>query len=58
VSDKKRIAATQLYCMAKRTICSDEYICLGMQDKRVISFLIVDPLIPNSSAKIKQLESR
>jgi len=58
VSDSKRIAGTQLYCMAKKTTCSDEYICLGMQDKRVISFLIVDPLIPNSSAKIKQLESR
>ena len=29
-----------------------------MQDKRVISFLIVDPLVPNSSDKIKSLESR
>ena len=58
VSDAKKIASTHLYCHVKSITCSDEYISLCMQDKRVISLLIVDPLIPNSSAKIKQLESR
>ena len=58
VNDGKKIAETHLYCLARSVICSDEYICLCMQDKRIISFLIVDPLIPNSAAKIKQLESR
>ena len=58
VSDNKKIAETHLYCLAKSVTCSDEYICACMQDKRIISLMIVDPLIPDSSAKIRQLESR
>jgi hypothetical protein len=56
--DCKKIAETLLYSLVRDVTCSDEFISLSMQDKRVISFLIVDPLVPNSSDKIKSLESR
>lgn len=56
--DSKKIAETVVYSRIGNVSCSDEYISLTMQNNRVISFLIVDPLIPDSTEKIKKLESR
>jgi hypothetical protein len=57
-SDNNKIAETKIYNKPTSVACSDEYLALAMQDRRIISFLIVDPLVPNSNDKIKRLESR
>lgn len=57
-SDNNKIAETKLYNKPTHIACTDEYMALAMQDRKIISFLIVDPLVPNSSEKIKKLDSR
>ena len=57
-NNNKKIAETQLYSKVINVLCTNEYICMAMEDRRIISLLIVDPLVPNSNDKIKQLESR
>jgi len=57
-NDNEKIGETQLYCKPINIMCTDDYLSLAMQDRRIISFLIVDPLVPHSADKIKKLESR
>ena len=57
-SDNNIIAETKVYSKPTSIACTDEYLALAMQDRKIISFLIVDPLVPNSNDKIKKLESR
>ncbi len=57
-NDNEKIGETQLHCKPINIICTNDYLSLAMQDRKIISFLICDPLVPNSIDKIKDLESR
>lgn len=56
--DSKRLGETVMYSKIGNVSCSDEYICMAMQDNRIVSFLIADPMNPKSLEKIRNLESR
>ena len=51
----KKTSEIILYSMALCITCSKEYICIGMQDRRVISYLIYDPESSQSRASVKKL---
>ena len=57
-SDFKNIGEMVLYYFCDLAICSNDYLSISLQDKKVISFLIVDPKAPDNLKKIKQLKSR
>lgn len=55
VGDTNKVCDSIMYSEVKNVLCTEDYICMSMQDKRIIAFLIVDS---SSPGKIKQLESR
>lgn len=55
LNDGKKVASFPQYCEAKSLHVSEEYVALGMANRRVISYLIVNE---NNYGKVKQLESR
>ena len=58
-SDGQKLADIPLYCEASCVLCSNDYVCLFMQDKRVISYFIFDSGDEKGSIeKIKSLPSR
>ena len=59
-SDGKKLADIPLYSETSFVTCTNDYICLYMQDKRVISYLICDPNDSegNTMKRIKRLKSR
>ena len=56
--DGKRIAHLPLYSDVNCLCMSHMYVVMGMQDRRILSYLIVDPKQPQHFNRIKQLESR
>ena len=58
-SDGQKLADIPLYCEASYVLCSNDYVCLFMQDKRIISYLTFDSGDEKGSIeKIKSLPSR
>jgi hypothetical protein len=57
LKDSKRLAQVPLYSKVHSIICNNSFICMAMQDKRVLSFLIAEPN-EESIKRIKNLESR
>lgn len=53
-----RIAETFLFMNTNNVLCTDEYICMSMQDRKIISFLIVDSTVTDSDERIRRLDSR
>ncbi len=58
LSDCKRIAHVPLYNEINSILMSDHYVVMGMQDKRILSYLIVDPLKSDHENRIAALDSR
>ena len=58
LDDMNLIGELLLYSSPIQMLCSDDYICMSMIDRRVISFLICDPNDPKAIDKIKSLPSR
>ena len=58
LSDSKRIAKIPIYNEINSILMSDHYVVMCMQDKRILSYLLVDPLKPEHSNRIRQLDSR
>jgi hypothetical protein len=58
LSDCKRIAHVPLYNEINSILMSDHYVVMGMQDKRILSYLIVDPLKSDHEKRIAALDSR
>ena len=58
LSDCKRIAHVPLYNEINSILMSDHYVVMGMQDKRILSYLIVDPLRSDHENRIAELDSR
>lgn len=56
MKDMKKRADMTLYCPCIDVICNEEFICLTMEDRRVISYLICDQ--EESLHKVKKLPSR
>ena len=54
----KRIAHVPLYNEINSIIMSNYYVVMAMQDKRILSYLLVDPLISDHANRIFELESR
>jgi hypothetical protein len=54
----KRIAHVPLYNEINSIIMSNYYVVMAMQDKRILSYLLVDPLKSDHSKRISELESR
>jgi hypothetical protein len=53
--NSKKVASFPLYCEVKALHVTEEYVAIGMVNRRVISYLIVNE---NNLSIIKQLESR
>ena len=58
MTDFRKIANFPLYSTPRCVICSEEYICMAMSDKKIISFLICDPSKKIPKEKIQKLKSR
>ena len=58
LKDGKRIAHVPLYSDVYCISMSDHYVVIGMQDKRIISYLLVDPQRPDHKGRIECLDSR
>lgn len=58
-NDFKKISEIKLYSKASNVFCTSEYVCMSMQDRKLISYLISDPFESNNFRdKIAHLESR
>jgi hypothetical protein len=55
---RREIASMPLYCETTCLLCNRNFICMSMQDNKVISFLINDPSRADSYERIKSLPSR
>ena len=58
VDDGKCIGEVAVYSEANDALCTNDFVCLAMRDKKIISFLICDPNEKESIEKVKKLESR
>jgi hypothetical protein len=58
LSDGKRIVHVPLYNEINSILMSDHYVVMGMQDKRILSYLLVDPLRPDHENRVASLDSR
>lgn len=58
LNNGKRIAYVSLYNEINSLQMSDHFVVMAMQDKRILSYLLVDPLIPEHQNRISKLESR
>ena len=58
LSNSKRIAHVSIYNEINSILMSDHFVAMCMQDKRILSYLLVDPLKPEHSNRISQLDSR
>jgi hypothetical protein len=58
LSNSKRIAHVPIYNEINSILMSDHFVVMCMQDKRILSYLLVDPLKPEHSNRISQLDSR
>ena len=58
LSNSKRIAHVPVYNEINSILMSDHYVVMCMQDKRILSYLLVDPQKPEHSNRIKELDSR
>jgi hypothetical protein len=58
LSDSKRIANVPIYNEINSILMSDHYVIMCMQDKRILSYLLVDPIKPEHSNRISELDSR
>ncbi len=58
LKDYCKCAQVALYCGINSMIINDKFVSLAMKDRRIISFLIVDPLEIDHINRIKELPSR
>ena len=58
LKNSKRIAHVPIYNEINSILMSNYYVVMCMQDKRILSFLLVDPLVPEHSNRISELDSR
>ena len=58
LSNSKRIAQVPIYSEINSILMSDHYLVMCMQDKRILSYLIVDPDKPEHSNRMNELDSR
>ena len=58
VENNELIANVKLYSPVLDIFCTNEYVAMSMLDKKIISLIIVDPKIKNSSQKLANLKSR
>jgi len=56
--DMKLTGEMILYSTVGEVACSDRFVCMASEDKRVISYMICDPEDPKSKMRIKKLASR
>ena len=56
--DQEEIACVPLFSDVNCIIASDTFISLALKEKRVISYLIIDPVEPEHKNRIKTLASR
>ena len=56
--DAKRLAQLPLYSEANSICIADEFVSLAMKDRKVLSYLIADPFIPEHNKRIKLFPSR
>jgi len=47
-----------LYSSVGAIVCSDRFVCMTSEDRRVISYMVCDPEDPRSKMNIKKLASR
>jgi hypothetical protein len=58
LSNSKKIAYLPIYNEINSILMSDHFVVMCMQDKRILSYLLVDPIKPDHSKRISQLDSR
>lgn len=58
VKDAALIAEFPLYSKPEHIACSSEFIALTMADRKIVSFLICDPLRADNSTRIERLERK
>jgi len=58
LKDVKLTGEMILYSSVGKVVCSDRFVCLTSEDRRVISYMICDPEDPKSKMRIKKLASR
>ena len=58
IETRRELIDTVLYSRPGDIVCNNDFICLSMQDSRIISYLINDPEDPNAYNRIKNLNSR
>ena len=58
LKDSKKCAQIKLYNNINDLIVSEKFVSLAMKDRRVLSYLIVDPLQIDHSSRINELPSR
>jgi len=58
LSDLKLTGEMALYSSVGEISCSDKFVCMTTEDRRVISYMICDSEDPKSKIRIKKLASR
>ena len=58
LKDFIKCAQITLYCEITTMVVSEKYVSLGMKNKRLLSYLIVDPLEHSHKTRISELPSR
>ncbi len=58
LKDSKKSAQIRLYNSINDMIVSEKFVSIAMKDRRVLSYLIVDPLEVDHRSRIKELPSR
>lgn len=58
LKDSSRCAHVLLYSEINCMIITERFVSLAMKDKRVLSYLIVDPLVSDHEKRVAELPSR
>ena len=58
VKDASKCAQVELYSRINGLIIDEKFVILAMKDRRILSYLIVDPLVVEHRLRIKELPSR
>ena len=58
LKDSSKLAQVSLYTQINALIINEKFVTMAMRDRRVLSYLIVDPLESDHFNRIKELPSR